>query len=60
MQPDNIASQKVAERAGMKLERQVDGIASDNFPTLLYVIENESIELHWKCLNEIFPLHRVG
>ena len=39
MHPDNIPSQRVAERIGMKLERRVDGIASDNFPTLLYAIE---------------------
>jgi len=39
MYPDNIPSQRVAERIGMKLERRVDGIASDNFPTLLYAIE---------------------
>jgi RimJ/RimL family protein N-acetyltransferase len=39
MHPDNIASQKVAERVGMKLESQVDGIAGENFPTLLYAIE---------------------
>lgn len=39
MHPDNIASQKVAERIGMKLEHQVDGIAGDNFPTFIYVIE---------------------
>jgi len=37
--PDNIASQKVAERIGMTLERRVDGIAGDNFPTLIYAIE---------------------
>lgn len=37
--PANAASQKVAERIGMKLERQVDGIAGDNFPTLIYAIE---------------------
>jgi ribosomal-protein-alanine N-acetyltransferase len=34
--PDNSASQKVAERIGMTLERRVDGIAGDNFPTLIY------------------------
>ena len=33
--PDNIASQRVAERIGMTLERKVDGIAGDNFPTLI-------------------------
>lgn len=37
--PENIASQKVAERIGMKLERRVDGIAGDHFPTLIYAIE---------------------
>lgn len=42
MHPDNIASQKVAQRIGMKLERQVDGIAGDHFPTLIYAIENEN------------------
>lgn len=36
--PDNIASQKVAERIGMKLERRVDGIDGDNIPTLIYSI----------------------
>ena len=39
MDPENIASQRVAERIGMKLERQVNGIAGDNFPTLIYAIE---------------------
>jgi ribosomal-protein-alanine N-acetyltransferase len=39
MHPENVASQKVAVRIGMKLERQVDGIAGENFPTLLYAIE---------------------
>jgi ribosomal-protein-alanine N-acetyltransferase len=41
MDPDNIASQKVAERVGMTLERKVDGIAGDNFPTLIYSIEKK-------------------
>jgi len=36
--PENIPSRKVAERIGMTLERQVDGIAGDNFPTLIYSI----------------------
>ena len=40
--PDNIASQKVAERIGMKLERKVDGIAGDNFPTLIYTIKKQA------------------
>lgn len=36
--PDNRASQRVAEKIGMKLERKVDGIAGDDFPTLIYSI----------------------
>ena len=36
--PNNIASQRVAERIGMTLERKVDGIDGDNFPTLIYTI----------------------
>jgi len=36
--PENIASQRVAERIGMTLERKVDGIAGDNYPTLIYSI----------------------
>ena len=39
MDPDNIASQNVAKRIGMTLESKVDGIAGDNFPTLIYSIE---------------------
>jgi ribosomal-protein-alanine N-acetyltransferase len=41
MHPENIASRKVAERIGMKLESQVNGVAGDNFPTLLYAIEKK-------------------
>ena len=36
--PENTASQNVAKRIGMTLERRVDGIAGDNFPTLIYSI----------------------
>jgi ribosomal-protein-alanine N-acetyltransferase len=36
--PDHIASQRVAEKIGMTLEKKVDGIAGDNFPTLIYSI----------------------
>lgn len=39
--PENIASQRVAERIGMTLERKVDGIAGDNFPTLIYSINRK-------------------
>jgi [ribosomal protein S5]-alanine N-acetyltransferase len=34
--PQNVASQKVAERIGMTLEREVDGIDGDGIPTLIY------------------------
>jgi len=36
--PENVASQHVAKRIGMTLERRVDGIAGDNFPTLIYSV----------------------
>ena len=39
--PDNVASQRVAERIGATLERKVDGIEGDNFPTLIYAIEKQ-------------------
>ena len=38
MHPDNLASQRVAQKIGMILEGQVDGIAAKNFPTLIYAI----------------------
>jgi RimJ/RimL family protein N-acetyltransferase len=38
MDPENLASQKVAQKIGMSLERKVDGIAGDNFPTFIYSI----------------------
>lgn len=41
MHPENVASQKVAERIGMTLERSVDGIAGDHFPTLIYSINRK-------------------
>ena len=37
--PDNAASQRVAQKIGMSLEKKVDGIDGDNFPTLIYSIE---------------------
>lgn len=39
--PDNIASQKVAEKIGMTLEKKVDGINGDNYPTLIYSINKK-------------------
>jgi len=40
--PENIASRRVAEKIGMTLERKVDGIDGDNFPTLIYSILKEN------------------
>ena len=39
--PDNIASQRVAEKIGMALERRVDGIDGDNLPTLIFSARNQ-------------------
>jgi RimJ/RimL family protein N-acetyltransferase len=36
--PENTASRRVAERIGMHLERQVDGIDGDHVPTLIYAV----------------------
>jgi ribosomal-protein-alanine N-acetyltransferase len=36
--PENIASQRVAEKIGLTLEKKVDGIDGDNYPTLIYSI----------------------
>lgn len=38
IEPENIASQHVSKRIGMTLERRVNGIVGDNFPTLIYSI----------------------
>jgi ribosomal-protein-alanine N-acetyltransferase len=38
MAPENSASQRVAQRVGMHLEGKVDGVAADNFLTLMYAI----------------------
>jgi len=40
--PENIASQMVAGKNGMTLERQVDGIDGDNYPTLIYSIVRQA------------------
>lgn len=37
--PENLASQRVAEKIGMTLERKVDGIDGDKYPTLIYAVE---------------------
>jgi [ribosomal protein S5]-alanine N-acetyltransferase len=39
IEPENIASQKVAAKIGMRLEKKVDGIAGDGIPTWIYAIE---------------------
>jgi ribosomal-protein-alanine N-acetyltransferase len=39
--PANIASQRVAEKLGMILEKKVDGIEGDNLPTLIYAINRQ-------------------
>jgi len=39
--PENVASQRVAQRIGMTLEKKVDGIAGDNFPTFIYSISKK-------------------
>ena len=36
--PDNVASQNVAKRIGMRFERKVDGIDGDNIPTFIFSI----------------------
>ena len=36
--PENVASQKVAEKIGMSLERNVDGWEGDGIPFLIYSI----------------------
>ncbi|MBL8088920.1 MAG: GNAT family N-acetyltransferase [Anaerolineales bacterium] len=40
--PENIGSQKVAEKIGMKFERKVDGYEGDNIPFYIYSIEKSS------------------
>jgi RimJ/RimL family protein N-acetyltransferase len=43
--PENIASQRVAEKIGMRLEKRVNGIAGDNYPTLIYSITMPNPEM---------------
>lgn len=42
IEPENIASQKVAQKIGMRLEKEVDGIAGDGIPTLIYSAERKA------------------
>ncbi len=46
--PDNLASRRVAEKIGMTLEKEVDGIAGDGLPTLIYAARAFSRKLD-KC-----------
>lgn len=39
--PENLASVKVAERIGMGFEQKVDGIDGDGIPTLIYSISRD-------------------
>lgn len=44
--PENVASQRVAEKIGMTLEKRVDGIDGDNLPTYIYSIESPGNPKH--------------
>lgn len=37
--PENLASIKVAQRIGMHFEQKVDGVDGDDFPTLIYAMQ---------------------
>ncbi len=39
IEPENIASQHVAAKIGMRLEKKLDGIAGDGIPTWVYAVE---------------------
>ena len=41
IEPENTASQRVASKIGMSLEREVDGIGGDGIPTWIYSIERQ-------------------
>jgi ribosomal-protein-alanine N-acetyltransferase len=41
--PEHVASQRVAEKIGMKLEKRVDGIDGDNIPTLIYAASKAEV-----------------
>jgi len=40
--PDNMASQRVAEKMGMTLEKKVDGYEGDNVPFFVYSINKQA------------------
>lgn len=41
--PENSASQRVAEKIGMTLQEKVAGIDGDNYPTLIYSISKRNV-----------------
>jgi RimJ/RimL family protein N-acetyltransferase len=43
--PENVASQRVAEKIGMRLEKKVNGIGGDNIPTLIYSVMSPDPEM---------------
>lgn len=43
--PENVASQHVAEKIGMRLEKKVNGIGGDNIPTLIYSVMSPDPEM---------------
>jgi RimJ/RimL family protein N-acetyltransferase len=43
IEPENIASQRVAEKIGMTFERKVDGMEDDGIPFLIYSISKEHL-----------------
>ncbi len=40
IEPENVASQKVAQKIGMHLEQKLDGIDGDGIPTWIYAVEH--------------------
>lgn len=44
--PENLASRRVAERIGMSLEKEVEGIGGDGIPTLIYSIAREATSVN--------------
>lgn len=42
IEPEHRASQRVAEKIGMRLEKKLDGIDGDGIPTWIYAVERSS------------------
>ncbi len=51
--PENLASVKVAQRIGMGFEQQVDGIDGDGFPTLIYSISRDHKAVIYSTLHRV-------